>query len=353
MMCDNPLPRGTYLGGHQIGAVVGLHPYLSMHEVFAHCALGISPATPKAKATLFRRGHIVEEGLRLDTEEAYGVAIVPKTFWVDDEQPFIAGSPDGLTWGADGAPEMLWEFTSTTSRQLGIMWGEDGDESGAALYKLLQVQWYLGLTGFPRAMIVLWIADTGETRYYPVERNDMLIERLREVADWFWCEHILTKTVPDAEECAAGWEAVGRGVDLCYFGTLDPMTNPPPALIEAAHAYGVWRDIESHAEEQKKELAAQIKAIVADHRGAKWPASDGGVDDDGVEHPATTGGAIVYTPKKPSDEFDAAAAFDELVGICDDADGAIALIRKKHTTRAPHPGRTFQVRLTSKKKSKA
>ena len=274
------MERGTYLGGQQMAAVVGMHPYMSIGDVYAHAAMGrqrddgIDDDEDPSRPSVLRRGRICEEGIISYLEEfvlkvPVGT-LVRDLFVVDDDVPFFAGTIDAAEVDDTGAIRHIHEITVTSTRAV-HSWGEDGDPDGVAKYKKIQDLHYQGITGADGGTVWLFVSDTGEIRRYPVKRNDDAINSLRDSGEAFWLQHVVTKTPPVFSGASDGaWAVADDSLNAIYLEGEAGALDPSPEMVAAAIAYDAARLAYQQAEDDKKGCAARIKAILGDHQQTRW-----------------------------------------------------------------------------------
>jgi putative phage-type endonuclease len=196
--------RGTYLGSHQIAALVGANPYSSPADVYAEIALGAPRAKQNAAMT---RGLIIEHGLIHHASERLGL-IDRDAYYVDDETPYLGGSIDGIT--ADG--QTIVEVT-TCNESTREAWGPSEVGSPSPL-KQVQAQYFLGLTGARACEVLCLDISNSELLRYVIEPDPAQIATLFATARAFWTQHIEPRVPPLAID---GW---GRSehLDLIWPG---------------------------------------------------------------------------------------------------------------------------------------
>lgn len=302
------LARGTYIGGQQMAAIVGMHPYMSIGDVYAKCALGLDrkgstsaelDADPSVPNVL-RRGLICEPGV-IDYVERIALLLPRGTlkrdiFLQDEEIPYLAGTLDAVELGDDGSIEHVHEITVTSTRNVDA-WGPDGDPQGAAKYKWIQCQYYQGLSGASGGTIWLFVSDTGELRRYPCDRRDQAIERLRGDAEQFWLENVLPKKAPAVDCVGIGaWAQSEQSLDAIYAVGDGGEIPSTPEMVEAANMYARYREEVKEAEEKKRGYAAQLKSMLGNNTHSRWD-----------------GGRVSWKRNKPRKKIDYEAAFKSLL----------------------------------------
>lgn len=329
--------RGSYLGGHDISAIVGMHPYRTIGDVYAECALEEKNTLDASKGPL-RRGRIIEPGL---LREARQMDEVPIGKWredvhvVDADVPFFAGTLDGALYRremVDGGIATIYEVTTCTSRTLSL-WGEPGTDD-VAKYKWIQVQWYMGIVGAERARVFLFVTDRDELREYTVQRSGSAIEELRAEGERFWLDHVLTMRPPPPSAFGVIGDPLSTSelMDRLYRAAPDGKEiEPTPELVSAAHDYGEAREAMDAAEARKAAAATKMKSILEDATLAKWQ-----------------GGRVSWTKNKATARVDNDALIAELAKRASLDAAGLAGLQKTFTAMREGP-RVLRVTMTGSK----
>jgi len=337
------MPRGTYLGGQQIAAVVGMHPYMSIGDVWAHCALGRSPGLDggdddPSKPNVLRRGRICEEGVIAYVEQTC-LKLPPGTlkrdvFVIDPDVPFFAGTLDAAEVDDTGRIVHVHEVTVTSSRAVDA-WGPDGDPGGAAKYKWIQNQHYQGISGATGGTVWLFVSDTGEIRRYPAERRNGAIESLRDDGEKFWLEHVIPRIPPPIECVGIGaWATAEKSIDAIYGVGDGGDMDPTPDLVAAANDYDDARRAFQEIEDRKRGAAAKVKNALGDHTSAKW-----------------NGGRVSWKRNKPGKATDHERAFTALAEKHGMTEADQSAFLDGHTTAKNGP-RILRITISADKKEK-
>ena len=260
--------RGTYLGGQQIAAVMGLHPYMSIGDVFARAVWKEDNVDPDAPA--IRRGRILEPGLldeamRIDDIDPR--RFVRDHFAVDDGVDFFAGTIDGVTLDEHGFVDTIYEVT-TSSKYGSKLWGISGSED-AAHYKWVQSQWYMGILGARRARIFCLFVDDDDLREYTVPRAEGAIREMRGIGEEFWLDHVLVRDPPSPDKfglsAKTSPEDVSEVMNRLYRAAPDGLEiNATDELIAARAEYIAAREAERLAKERKAAAQVVIKSTMRD-----------------------------------------------------------------------------------------
>lgn len=178
--------RTRFVGGSDIGAILGVSPYRSIVDVWLD---KIAPESrdDSGNQVAKRRGSRLEPYLLDMIREEYGVEVLHRNErYVDPKVPYFAAEIDAET--ADENVEL-----KTVHPFLAKEWGTlDSDE--LPLHYLAQVQWGLGIRDRQRCRVFALIGD--DLRPYVVDRDQETIDALRERASDFWTRFVMPKERP-------------------------------------------------------------------------------------------------------------------------------------------------------------
>lgn len=246
--------RGSYIGGHEIAAIVGANRYQNAADAYAKI---VHKATVESTPRM-RRGLIVEPGLLQYAAEQRKREIEQDTFWRDDDVRFFCGSVDGI----ETPPRVIHECKSTLLRSAGN-WGTPGTdevEQGCAV----QVQWYMMLTGAIEARVWVMVLDADEDpRQYIVPRDDGVIRTLRAAGEDFWWSHVVPRVPPDMAPLSdpdAFWPKAQAGK------TIEADDDLRARLLRFADA----RARRDEALAEMKVISDGIKARMGDAERVRW-----------------------------------------------------------------------------------
>lgn len=221
--------RRTGIGGSDIAALAGVSPWATPLDVWRSKVLGDS----NDETERMRWGTLMEPLLRAEASRVLGVASTGPEFLRDG---WRIANIDGRIGG---------DVLECKTAASGEDWGIEGTDDVPDQY-LAQVQWYLGLTDLQRAQVAVLIGGN-DFRIYTVVRSDVIIDRLREVAERFWFENVKTETPPPPSNLADAkklWRSV-------HAGKVIPAT---PAIIEALDRHEARRlQIKAMEEEQDRD----------------------------------------------------------------------------------------------------
>lgn len=273
--------RRQGIGGSDISAILGLNKYASPLDVY-NDKLGIAPEKEENEAMHF--GTILEDIVAQEFADRTGMRVqkinaticVGKDYWMRANvdraiiNREIAGNvrvkaqegteriitTDAIleckTAGMRSAH--LWG----PSQELEIATGEVTSEHEIPIQYELQVQWYMAITGVSKAYVAVLIGGQ-EFRCYEVERNDNLIEGMKQYAHKFWFENVCLKNPPEpmnSNELQA----------VCPVGNGE-MTE---AENDVAVKIGEIRNLQGQIKELKARedaLAEEVKMVIGDRDG--------------------------------------------------------------------------------------
>jgi putative phage-type endonuclease len=177
--------RSTYLGGTDIAAILGLHPYKTPRIVYME-KKGL--ATPPELNQPMLHGINLEAYIarlyRLDT----GRRLRKSRFRRDSEIPFFAANPDY---------DVIGESRLLECKTAGAWAGQEfGAETDAVPNQyLVQCMWQLMVTG--REVCDLGVLIGGQDyRTYEIPRDEELIATLRQKAESWWNQYIVNDQAP-------------------------------------------------------------------------------------------------------------------------------------------------------------
>jgi len=177
--------RRNGIGGSDIAAILGLNPYRTPLQVWLDKTQGSEDFDNDAMEWGRRLESAVADKFSDAHPECAPLATPGIIF--DEFEPIFFANVDRIT--ADGA---VLEC-KTAGERAAHQWDDDAVPDAY----LMQLQWYLGVLGAPRGWIACLI---GGRRYVErhVERDDRLINAMRERAAQWWADHVEALVPPPA-----------------------------------------------------------------------------------------------------------------------------------------------------------
>lgn len=245
--------RRSYIGGHDIGAIIGVHPFQSEWDVWAAKVHGVAIAvTPR-----------METGLRLETAvldwwaEANGWEIDGRN--VHRKHPgcaFVGGSFDAIATKPGRRVIVDAKVTS------GFGW-----TSNVPDYVQVQQQWYLGISQLDTAYIAALIGGVGPPETFEITADRDLQADLLNAGELWWERHIVGGEEPDPSSASPAIVSAlypEAAADRC---ALDDDTAQAVADLVVARA------ARKAAEADESRAAAFVKARMGD-AGEGWYAGE-------------------------------------------------------------------------------
>jgi putative phage-type endonuclease len=192
--------RTKYIGGSDIGAILGLSKYRTPLQVWQEktgqdCA--------KQDSLPLRFGSFAEDFVASEYARATGLSVITHSEpFIHREHPFLSGhidrfvlNPDTTLMDVEGKlnTATLLECKTANPFTKGE-WGEVGSDEVPMSY-LVQCAWYMLLTGCTKSDLAVLFSNA-DFRIYSIAKDRELENLLLDQAITFWHEHVLTKIPP-------------------------------------------------------------------------------------------------------------------------------------------------------------
>lgn len=191
------MERRGYIGGSDISAIVGCNPYRGPLDVYLD---KVGEAVPFAGNENTRWGNALEAVIAERYSEETGLVLEQPAAISHPSKPFLVGHLDRI---APSVPRVI-EIKTAGHRQA-HRWGDPGTDQIPEEY-LLQVLFYLGLTGYETADVPVLVGGN-DFRVYTVAHDRDLSAALFDRAERFWRDHVEAKRPPplDGSDSARAW----------------------------------------------------------------------------------------------------------------------------------------------------
>lgn len=278
---EQEVDRSAYLGGPDMAAILGKHPYLSALQVYAN-KLGLSEPFTGNEFTWL--GSALEPALRkwyreeiLEGEfESSG-----EIFLRHPEHAFLGGHPDDILLSKGGELHHMLEIKVVVSRKVKATWGGMPFTDQIPAYHLIQVAYYLMLAELPYCDVVAcFIGDS--KMCYRVERSAALETLMVREAVRFWTEHVMLGCPPDVSALSVAAQAAA--LDQIYPHVLTVHAQATPEVEALARR---WQEINAETKEtatEKDQIQAAVKQFIGDGSGVEgtfgkiiWPEMPGAI----------------------------------------------------------------------------
>ena len=229
------------LGGSDIATILGINPYKSKFTLWLE--MTGQKEKDKVDNPAVEWGNILEPVIREKFKRETGFKVFKNNFVLaHDKLDWMVANLDGEVLDPYFEGRGVLEIKTTNERN------KKDWEEGCPIYYMSQVQWYLGVTGYQYAYIVVLIG--GSTfKYFLIERDDYLIDRMIREAVMF-LEHIHKRIPPEI----GGSQSETEWLASAYPEALDEEATIPPVLEELAMEY-------SELQEQIKRMGMRCDEI--------------------------------------------------------------------------------------------
>ena len=242
--------RRNCITGTDISAIVGLNKYSSPMQVFME-KLGLIEGAADNEAMYW--GRELEPVIANRYARDHGVDLIEPGFIVIDE--IFGGTPDRVI-----VEQKVLEI-KTSGQFTANMWGEPGTDQIPEHY-MCQVQWYMMLTGLPCADLAVLI-NGQRYQEYSIDRNDRLIDVLKQRGRDFWETHIIPQSPPLID----GTSGSDKFLDAFFPMSRGNILKADENLDLLARQLAEVRKELTRLESNKTALENEIKFAIGDNDG--------------------------------------------------------------------------------------
>jgi putative phage-type endonuclease len=301
--------RRTGISASDLAIVCGLHPYASPVQVWEK-KLGLYEEDLSQNPSVIR-GNLLEQPIL----QWYGMLtermVVPSGTRRHPKHELILATPDAISH--KGGEDTRVVEVKCPGFAVSKTYGQPGTDEVPA-YVLCQATAQMACCGIGQADVVMY--DGQEPQIYTVKYDAVFFEALREKAERFWRDYVLTQTPPPPDATPEYGEFLQR--------YISPQDGLEPLDLRGDADAKVWLDRLKHARTMSDEAAGleelaknNLKAIMGAHTRA-----------------ICNGATLNYKPQKPRRNVAWQA-------VAKEANTAQELI-DKHTTQAA-PIRPFRI----------
>lgn len=184
--------RRTYIGGSDIGAIVGVSKWKTALDVFLEKTGQKVEVSSPMRERIFKRGKRMEPVVLDMLAEEKGLQIVARNErYKDQEYPYMACEIDAET-EIDG--ERVNIEIKTSHPFAADQWGEEGTDEIDVSYAA-QAMWGLMITGRSRTIFGVLIGSDNLLTY-EIVRDEETIAGMRQRAREFWEQNVLVGIAP-------------------------------------------------------------------------------------------------------------------------------------------------------------
>ena len=200
---DFSLDRSKYLGGSDIGAILGLSRFRSPLEVWMEKT---GKEVKKLDSLPLRFGSFAESFVASEYSRSTGFDLIhDESIYVHPEYSFMSAHIDRFVLedssSSSSSPTRILECKTANPFSLGD-WGEVGTDQVPLTY-LCQCIWYMAITSLNRVDLAVLFGNA-DFRIYEISRDLELESTILQKASCFWNEYVLKDDPPPAmseEDC--------------------------------------------------------------------------------------------------------------------------------------------------------
>jgi putative phage-type endonuclease len=193
---DFSVDRTKYIGGSDIGAILGLSKFRTPLEVWMEKA---GKETKQFDSLPLRFGSFAEEFVASEYARSTGVELLhDESIYIHPTHSFMSAHIDRFVLGdsASRQPTKILEC-KTANPFARSEWGEPGTDQVPMSY-LCQCIWYMAITGIEQCDLAVLFGNS-DFRVYEIERDLELEDLVIDKARHFWNEYVLKDIAPPAQ----------------------------------------------------------------------------------------------------------------------------------------------------------
>ena len=204
---DFSVDRTKYIGGSDIGAILGLSRFRSSLEVWMEKT---GKETKKLDSLPLRFGSFAEEFVASEYSRSTGFELIhDESIYIHPEHTFMSAHMDrfvleGGAFSSTSTPTRILECKTANPFTSGD-WGEVGSDEVPMSY-LCQCIWYMALTNLNKVDLAVLFGNS-DFRIYEIARDLELESTVLEKASLFWNEYVL-KDLPPPAQSEADYQAL-------------------------------------------------------------------------------------------------------------------------------------------------
>jgi len=192
---DFSVDRSKYIGGSDIGAILGLSRFRSPLEVWMEKT---GKQTKKLDSLPLRFGSFAEEFVASEYSRATGFELIhDESIYLHPEHSFMSAHMDRFVLeGGSSSPTRILEC-KTASPFTSSEWGEVGSDEVPMSY-LCQCIWYMAITNISQVDLAVLFGNSN-FRIYEIARDMDLENTILQKASVFWNNYVLKDIPPPAQ----------------------------------------------------------------------------------------------------------------------------------------------------------
>jgi len=192
---DFSVDRSKYIGGSDIGAILGLSRFKTPLEVWMEKT---GKETKRLDSLHLRFGSFAEEFVASEYSRATGFELLhDESIFIHPEHAFMSAHMDRFVLEVgSSSPTRLLECKTANPFSSGD-WGEVGSDQVPMSY-LCQCIWYMAITGIEKTDLAVLFGNS-DFRIYEITRDQGLEELVIAKATTFWNDYVLKDIPPPVQ----------------------------------------------------------------------------------------------------------------------------------------------------------
>jgi putative phage-type endonuclease len=266
--------RTKYIGGSDIGAILGLSKFRTPLEVWMEKT---GKETKQSDSLPHRFGSFAEEFVASEYARATGFELLhDESIYIHPTYPFMSAHidrfvlGDAIRNGMDNTATRLLECKTANPFSRGE-WGEPGTDQVPMSY-LCQCIWYMAITGIEQCDLAVLFGNS-DFRIYEIARDLELEALVIEKALHFWNEYVL-KDVPPPAQTEGDYQALFKKSDPSKTIEANPKTVELIRQLQSLSCQS--GDVDEQITQIKQHIMNEMKeAEVLSYQGnviATWKA---------------------------------------------------------------------------------
>jgi len=200
---DFSVDRSKYIGGSDIGAILGLSRFRSLIEVWMEKT---GKQIKKLDSLPIRFGSFAEEFVASEYSRATGFELIhDESIYIHPEHSYMSAHIDRFVLeDRSPSPTRILECKTASPFTSGE-WGEIGSDEVPMNY-LCQFIWYMAITNINKVDLAVLFANS-DFRVYEISRDLELESTILQKASVFWNDYVL-KDLPPPAQSEADYQAL-------------------------------------------------------------------------------------------------------------------------------------------------
>lgn len=234
------------IGGSEIATILGINQYKSKFELWLE-KTG-QKERDKVDNQFVEWGNLLEPIIRDKFRKETGFKVMKNNFVLQhDKLPFMIANIDGEVIDPSFSGKGVLEIKTTSAHNK-----KDWDV-GCPIQYMAQVQWYMGVTGYEYAYIVVLIGGN-DFRYFLIERNDYIIENMIKQASDFM--YMVKNHIPPE---IGGSKTESEWLQVAFPEANDEEMIIPPSIEDMALEYRALQELIKQYQDKADGIKNKIK----------------------------------------------------------------------------------------------